>query len=166
MTDVGRASNGDQKPGRGSGASTRTDFSSLGSIPKNERMVGATCELSTSVLMVCVGRSGCETISPTLVSAKLKPPCSAFFLVEPVYTTPYCGWTMMSGVRLLCSGSLNFSLILSPAMTSSTNSSLAWLLISAATFAVCVWSCSQISAMSSSLMNPQGPLPQLLAMLT
>src|SRR6266481_1547907 len=116
--------------------------------------------------MVCAGRCACETISPTLVSAKLKPPCSAFFFVEEVYTTPYCGWTMMSGVRLSCIGSWNFSLISSPAMTSSTNSSLAWLLISAATFAACVWSCSQISAMSSSLMNPQGPLLQLAAMFT
>src|SRR5258708_21454620 len=64
--------------------SIRTDFNSAGSIASARRIVGATCELATGVLTTCAAKCGLETIRATFVSAKLMPPCSAFFLPEPV----------------------------------------------------------------------------------
>src|SRR5258707_6943277 len=70
----------------------------------------------------------------------------------------------MSGVLVSDSGSRNFSLISSPAITSSMNRALAFAFKNAAAAAVLVWSPSQISAMSSSCTNPQGPVEQLFAL--
>src|ERR1700687_5507904 len=73
------------KPGRTGICSARTDFSASGSMLSAWRIVGATCEVSTGVFNTTLGKRGLETISPTLVSPKLIPPCSAFFLLDPVY---------------------------------------------------------------------------------
>src|SRR6266480_6941922 len=64
--------------------SWRTDWSSRGSIPSALRIDAATWEVATGVLTTRECRWGFETIRPTFVSAKLKPPCSAFFLDDPV----------------------------------------------------------------------------------
>src|SRR5438552_15347625 len=61
-----------------------TDFKFCGSMPSAFRIVGATCEVATGVLRTPARSSGFETMRPTLVSPKLKPPCSAFFFVEAV----------------------------------------------------------------------------------
>src|SRR5438270_8754752 len=71
-------------PGSSSVFSCRTAFNCLGSIPRACKSVGATCEVATGVLSSRAGKAGFETIRPTLVSPKLNPPCSAFFLVDPV----------------------------------------------------------------------------------
>src|SRR5262249_45854441 len=70
------------RPGSSRVFSTRTERSAPGSRPRLRRIVGATCEVATGVLITFALNSGLETISPTLVSPKLKPPCSAFFFPE------------------------------------------------------------------------------------
>src|SRR6266852_8622392 len=71
-------------PGNSTVFSTCTDLRALGSSPSACRVVTATCDVATGVFNTPAFRLGFETISPTLVSPKLNPPCSAFFLVEPV----------------------------------------------------------------------------------
>src|SRR5436309_2255329 len=61
-----------------------TDFKARGLSPRARRIVGATWAVVTGVLSTLDLNAGLETMSPTLVSPKLKPPCSAFFLVDPV----------------------------------------------------------------------------------
>src|ERR1700757_3713675 len=72
------------KPGSASVCSMRTAFSDSGSRPKAFRIVTPTWEVATGVLITCPRSPGFETIRPTFVSPKLKPPCSAFFLLEVV----------------------------------------------------------------------------------
>src|SRR5258708_4386769 len=71
-------------PGSTGVCSIRTDLSSSGSMSSACRIVGTTCEVRTGVFNTTRGKRGLETTSPTLVSAKLMPPCSAFFLLDPV----------------------------------------------------------------------------------
>ena len=72
------------KKGKGCVPSRRTASSSIGFIPNALTIEAPTCDVTTGLFTMRALRLGFETINPTFVSAKLKPPCSAFFLVDPV----------------------------------------------------------------------------------
>src|SRR5262249_1688278 len=72
------------RPGSNCVCSMLTASRASGSSPSAYKIVGATCDVATGVLIVRAAKRGFETISATFVSPKLKPPCSAFFFADPV----------------------------------------------------------------------------------
>jgi len=73
-----------RNPGNTGVPSLRTASRLLGSRPNSFRIVGATCVVSTNVVILRACRFGFDTSSITLVSSCAKPPCSACFFRLPV----------------------------------------------------------------------------------